>query len=153
MTFTLVHIPLFHLQLTNIKSNLGRSAKLKFRGCNHPVKKQNEILQTFSSYNELTSADNRMNKERQRAASSLNNTSASYNSKYMTPNTKMIENRSSNIQLKGRPKKEEGFSHRHHNSKATISKVDKKMFSRSESLEAFPPLTKKFSKRQHSKSP
>ena len=151
--YFLIHPSFITLQLTNIKSNLGRSAKLKFRGCNHPEQKRSQILQTHLSHNDLTNSDILINSDGHELIKSANHSVPSSNSNRKLPNARIIEKRPLLMQPKGTTRKDGGFSMLDYKDNSKMSKGNKKMFPRSESLEAFPPLTKKFSRRQQSRSP
>ena len=126
---------------------------MKFRGCNHPEQNRSQIIRTHSSHNDLTNSDILMNKDGLELIKSANHNAPSNNSHSNLPNTRIIEKRSLLMQPKGAPRKDGDFSMLGHKDISKIPKGNKKMFPRSESLEAFPPLTKKFSRRKQSRSP
>ena len=140
-------------QLTNIKSNLDRSAKLKFRGHNISEQKRTLTPQTYSSQIDLTNTNASQNTVGRRSISSADHSNILKNLEYIPPNHEVNQKRHSYKHPIVHKKEIGQVGFRMYKDSRTLPKTNKKKFPRSESLEAFPPLTKKFPRRQHSRSP
>ena len=108
-------------------------------------------MQASSSHNDLKNEDSNVKKASRGSITSSDHSLLSDRANYQHISTKVTKKRLSSMQpTEGR---NEGVPFRGFSNKLKTSKNNEKIFPRSESLEAFPPLTKKFSRRQHSRSP
>ena len=141
------------LQLTNIKSHIDSSAKLKFRGCNHPSQRRNQTFKMDGTESNMAGSDNNVEISNKNSKTLRNKTPSFNYLRNASQHTNLLRKRFSSPKFPYTVKEEYTLNTPGYSGRKFSDNGDKKMFSRSESLEAFPPLSKNFIKRRHSRSP
>ena len=140
-------------QLTDIKSNIDRTVKLKFRGCNHPSPKISPSRRINPSRHLTTGIEYSGGKSRLKSRHFMNEHMVLNYLNNTNQNTQVVRKHFSSPKspIKARP--EEQLHTTRYVSSKIGNREETKTFPRSESLETFPPLAKHFVRRQHSRSP
>ena len=141
-------------QLTDIKSSIDRTVKLKFRGCNHPSPKNSRGLHRNLLQNTTTGIEYGGGKGLLKSRHFMNESMVLNYLNNTNRNTKIGRKHFTSppkSPVKARPE-EQLYTTRYVSSKIG-NQEETKTFPRSESLETFPPFAKHFVRHQHSRSP